>query len=82
MLQHLNYLDERNIDYYFQYTLNDYDNEGIEKGVPKVASRIDTFQQLATKIRKEKVIWRFDPLILTVTVSVVELLRKVKKLRK
>ena len=82
MLQHLNYLDERNIDYYFQYTLNDYDNEGIEKGVPKVASRIDTFQQLATKIRKEKVIWRFDPLILTDTVSVVELLRKVKKLRK
>ena len=80
MLQHLNYLDERNINYYFQYTLNDYDNEGIEKGVPKVEARIDTFQQLADCIGKEKVIWRFDPLILTDTVGVDELLRKVENI--
>jgi hypothetical protein len=80
MLQHLNYLDERNINYYFQYTLNDYDNEGIEKGVPKVEARIDTFQQLADCIGKEKVIWRFDPLILTGTVGVDELLRKVENI--
>jgi hypothetical protein len=78
MLQHLDFLNERNINYYFQYTLNDYDNEGIEKGVPKVAERIDTFQKLAERIGKEKVIWRYDPLILTDTVGVDELLRKVE----
>ncbi len=80
MLKHLNYLDERNINYYFQYTLNDYDNEGIEKGVPKVAARIETFQELTDRIGKEKVIWRFDPLILTDTVGVDELLRKVENI--
>jgi DNA repair photolyase len=80
MLKHLNDLDERNINYYFQYTLNDYDNEGIEKGVPKVAARIETFQELTDRIGKEKVIWRFDPLILTDTVGVDELLRKVENI--
>lgn len=80
MIQHLYFLDELNINYYFQYTLNDYDSEGIEKGVPRVAARIDTFQQLAEQIGKEKVIWRFDPLILTETVGVDELLRKVENI--
>lgn len=80
MLKHLNYLDELNFNYYFQYTLNDYDNEGIEKGVPKVAARINTFQQLAERIGKEKVVWRFDPLILTDNVGVDELLRKAENI--
>ena len=80
MLKHLDYLNERNINYYFQYTLNDYDKEGIEKGVPNVTSRIDTFQQLANQIGKEKVVWRFDPLILTDTLGVDELLRKVENI--
>jgi hypothetical protein len=80
MLQHLDFLDKRNINYYFQYTLNDYDKEGIEKGVPKVTARIETFQKLADRIGKEKVIWRFDPLILTDTVGVEELLRKVENI--
>ena len=78
MLLHLDFLDERNLNYYFQYTLNDYDKEGIEKGVPKVAERIDTFRKLADRIGKEKVIWRYDPLIITDTVGVDELLRKVE----
>ena len=77
MIKHLDYLEERKINYYFQYTLNDYDKEGIEKGVPKLAARIETLQQLAEKIGKQKVIWRFEPLILTDTVDVDELLRKV-----
>ena len=82
MFKDLNYLDERNINYYFQFTLNDYENEGIEQGVPILAARIETFQQLAEKIGKEKVIWRFDPLILTSSIGVDELLRKTENIGK
>lgn len=78
MLQHLNYLEEKKLNYYFQFTLNDYDKEKLEPCVPNVKSRIETFQQLSERIGKEKVIWRFDPLILTNKIGVDELLRKVE----
>ena len=50
--------------YYFQFTLNDYVREGLEPNVPPVAERIDSFKRLADRIGKERVIWRFDPLML------------------
>ena len=50
--------------YFFQFTLNDYVREGLEPNVPPVAERIDTFKRLADRIGKERVIWRFDPLML------------------
>jgi len=80
MLKHLDYLDEKKINYYFQYTLNDYDQEKLEPSVPNVQSRIDTFIKLSERIGKNKVIWRFDPLILTDKVGIDELLRKVENI--
>ena len=80
MIKHLDYLDERQLNYYFQFTLNDYDAEKLEPRVPNVQSRIETFQQLSDKIGKEKVIWRFDPLVLTDKIGVDELLRKVENI--
>jgi len=76
IIKHLDYLDDNNINYYFQYTLNDYDKEHLEGNVPNLESRIDTFMQLSEKIGKEKVIWRFDPYILTDTTGVDELLKR------
>jgi hypothetical protein len=32
LLQHLDYLKERNIGCYIHYTLNDYEKEGLERG--------------------------------------------------
>ena len=49
--------------YYFQFTLNDYVREELEPNVPPVAERIDTFKRLADRIGKERVIWRFDTLM-------------------
>jgi DNA repair photolyase len=80
MIKHLDYLNEKNISYYFQFTLNDYDAERLEPKVPNVQSRIETFIELSEKIGKEKVIWRFDPLILTDKIGVEELLRKVENI--
>ena len=65
LLPHLPELDRRGIRYYFQFTLNDYEKEGFEPNVPPLTQRIATFLQLSARLGKERVIWRFDPLILS-----------------
>ena len=70
-------LDRRGIHYYFQVTLNDYMKEGFEPNVPPVEKRIETFKKLSQLIGKEKVIWRFDPLIITPTIGPRELLKRI-----
>ena len=78
IIDNLNYLDDKHLNYYFQFTLNDYDAEKLEPRVPCVKKRIETFQNLSERIGKKKVIWRFYPLILTDKIGVDELLRKVE----
>ncbi|MBQ7238280.1 MAG: DUF1848 domain-containing protein [Bacteroidales bacterium] len=73
----LHELDERGIHYYFQFTLNDYDAERFEPNVPSVEQRVQTFRELSERIGKERVIWRFDPLIVTPQLSPHDLLVKV-----
>ena len=65
IIPYLPELDKRGIHYYFQVTLNDYVQEGFEPNVPPVAKRIEIFKKLSQMIGKERVIWRFDPLIVT-----------------
>ena len=78
LIPHLDYLKERGINCYIQYTLNDYEEEGLEKGVPALAERIETFKKLVNILGKGSVIWRFDPLILTDQITVEKLLKKLK----
>ena len=78
LLPHLDCLKERNIGCYIQYTLNDYEKEGLERGVPNLSERIDTFKQLVNKLGKGRVIWRFDPLLLTDDISIDTLLSKIE----
>lgn len=80
IIKHLSFFDDKIKNYYFQYTLNDYDKEKIEPNVPNVQSRIETFIELSEKIGKNKVILRYDPLILTDKIGVDELLRKVESI--
>jgi len=80
MIQHLSYLDKLGLNYYFQYTLNNYEKEGFEPNVPPIASRVETFISLSELIGKEKVIWRFDPLLLTDQLTVGELLTRIRRL--
>ena len=82
LIKHLDFINEKIKNYYFQFTLNDYDKENLEPNVPNVKSRIDTFLELSDKIGKDKIIWRFDPLILTDKIGVEELLLKVEKIGK
>jgi len=80
MMKYLDFLDKNIPNYYFQFTLNDYDKEGFEGKVPSVESRIKTFKELSKRLGKKRVVWRFDPLILTDKIDINELLKRVKKI--
>jgi DNA repair photolyase len=76
MFKNFSILEDLVPNFYFHYSLNNYDKEGLEGKVPNVDSRIETFIALAERIGKEKVIWRFDPMVLTSKIGVDELLNK------
>jgi DNA repair photolyase len=80
LLLHLDELNKRNIKCYIQYTLNDYEVEGLEKGVPFLQERIDTFRQLVDKLGAGTVVWRFDPLLLTDKIDSNALLHKIENI--
>ena len=77
---HLDELDRRGLHYYFQYTLNDYEAESLEPGLPALAARIDSFRRLADRLGPDRVIWRLDPLLLTDRLGVPELLERAARL--
>lgn len=77
MIKYLPELDKCGIHYYFQITLNDYEEEGLEPNIPSLQRRIEVFKRLSDKIGKEKVIWRFDPLVLTNQITPRQLLTKI-----
>ncbi len=70
-------LKERGIGCYIQYTLNDYEAEGLEPSVPPLAQRIDTFRRFVDALGIGAVVWRFDPIILTDKINIDTLLHKI-----
>jgi len=79
-MSHLDTLDRQGFSYYFLCTLNDYDAEGLEPGVPPGKERIRTFERLSRRIGKGRVVWRFDPLVLSDKISVQDLLDKIQRI--
>lgn len=59
-------LDElKDYEFYFQFTLNPYSRD-IEPNVPsKGGNLINTFKELSDRIGKERLIWRYDPILIT-----------------
>ena len=80
LLKYLPILKNKNINCYIQFTMNDYEEEQLEKGVPSLTERIETFKKLVAELGIGRVIWRFDPLILTDKITVQDLLRKVENI--
>ncbi len=63
MIEKLEYL--KNYVYYFQFTLTGYGKD-VEPNLPdKREELIPTFKRLSQKIGKEKVIWRYDPILIS-----------------
>lgn len=80
LLTHLDELKEQGIGCYIQYSLNDYEEERLERGVPLLAVRIDTFKRLVDALGFGSVVWRFDPLMLTDNIDIDKLLKKIENI--
>lgn len=67
----MKYLGElEDYPFYFQFTLNGY-GEDIEPGIPdKKRKLIPLFRELSGKIGKERVIWRYDPVLISKDYSI------------
>jgi DNA repair photolyase len=50
--------------FYFQYTLTGY-GQRLEPNVPSSQESVDTFRRLSHLVGKDRVIWRYDPIILS-----------------
>lgn len=65
----------------FQYTLNDYP-EMFEPELPSLADKLESFKKLSNKIGKDRVLWRYDPVIFSSETSVSYHLEKIYYLAK
>lgn len=50
--------------YYFQYTLTGYGRDA-EANLPDCDARLDAFRRLADRLGPERVLWRYDPIVLS-----------------
>lgn len=76
------YLDQlKEYNYYFQYTINPY-NKLIEENVPTKKNIIENFRVLSDIIGYNKVIWRYDPILLTDYINIEYHIRYFEELAK
>lgn len=64
LLDHLAELDTRGYRYYVQYTILD-NPRLVDQKTPPVEQAIATFQTLAAHVGPQRVIWRYDPIVLS-----------------
>ena len=57
-------LEEMGHSFYFQFTLTPYGKD-LEPGLPQRERLLETFWELSRQIGPERVIWRYDPVVLT-----------------
>lgn len=57
-------MDAQGYRYYFQYTITGYPRT-IEKSVPNPHRAIETFIELSQQIGRDRVVWRYDPILLS-----------------
>ncbi len=69
LIKYLPELDRRGYKYYFQQTIIGYPRS-IDPKSPPVKAAVKAFQDLSKLIGREKVIWRYDPILLSDEISV------------
>lgn len=79
IIPHLDQL--KDYKYYFQYTINPY-NKLIEENVPLKKDIIENFKSLSEIIGPNRVIWRYDPILLTGNINIEYHLRYFEELAK
>ncbi|EMX6282221.1 DUF1848 domain-containing protein [Providencia rettgeri] len=71
LMTHLDELDRLGFKYYFQYTITGYPKI-IENSVPRPHRAIEMFVKLSDMIGADRVIWRYDPILVSNIVDINE----------
>jgi hypothetical protein len=79
LIRYFDDLNKRCIRFFIQFTLNDYEQERLEPAVSPLSERMATFRRISSQIGKERVLWRFDPLVLTESITAQNLLDKIQR---
>ncbi|MBN2371440.1 MAG: DUF1848 domain-containing protein [Vicinamibacteria bacterium] len=69
LMPYLKELDERGYRYYFLYTILDNPRR-LEPRTPVVNVAIEAFRELAACVGPERVVWRYDPILLSPSTNV------------
>lgn len=64
IIENLPELDRRGFRYYFLYTLNHYPSV-FEPKVPPLQERLAAFDEISSRLGPERVIWRYDPIVIS-----------------
>ena len=64
LLPMLNELDFLGYRYFFQFTITPYD-QTMEKYIRHIDDVVQTFRELSMRLGKDRLLWRYDPIILT-----------------
>ena len=64
LLAHLAEIEKMGHRFYFQFTLNAYPKD-LEPNLPPLAERIAVFVKLSKIISPRRVVWRYDPIIIS-----------------
>lgn len=80
LLPHLEKIKEHIPNLLVHFTLNEYESEGYEPGLPSLTERINTFKEISRALPKCAVIWRFDPLLNTPKTPPLVLLLRIRAL--
>jgi hypothetical protein len=62
-LRNIEAVDSFGIPYYFNYTITGY-GKGYEPNCRNVQESIETFKKLSAQIGRDRVVWRYDPIII------------------
>ncbi len=62
-------IEEMGYPFYFQFTLTPYGKE-TEKSLPSKEELLETFIALSGRLGKERVVWRYDPIIISETYTI------------
>ena len=64
IIHYLTELNSRGFRYYFQFAVNDYPT-ALEPRIPSLDERIRTFHKISNHLGPTRIIWRYDPIIIS-----------------
>lgn len=80
LIPYISFLEDNGYHFYVHVTLNDYEREHLEPNLPSCCDRIASLIELSHCIGKNRIIWRFDPIIVTDSLPPSEIISRIERI--